>query len=79
MKKLGRVLIVALFLGLIHTAPATAEFFGVNIGNSNLYRIDINTRAATLIGSTGLANLIGLAVDIDGTIYTINESSSAQL
>ncbi len=79
MKKLGRVLMVALFLGLIHTAPATAEFFGVNIGSSNLYRIDINTRVATLIGSTGLANLIGLAVDMDGTIYTINESSSAQL
>ena len=49
------------------------------MGSSNLYRIDINTRVATLIGPTGLANLIGLAVDIDGTIYTINESSSAQL
>ena len=79
MKKLGLVLIVALFLELIPTPPARAEFFGVNMGSSNLYRIDINTRAATLIGSTGLANLIGLAVDIDGTIYTINESSSAQL
>ena len=79
MKKLGRVLIAALFLGLIHTVPATAEFFGVNISNSNLYRIDINMRVATLIGSTGLANVIGLAVAIDGTIYTINESPSAQL
>ena len=73
------VLIVSLFLGLIQTSPAVAEFFAVNMGNSNLYKIDINTRVATLIGPTGLSNLIGLAVDSDGTIYTINESSSAQL
>jgi len=79
MKKSGLVLIVALFLELIPTTPAMAEFFGVNMGSSNLYRIDINTRVATLIGPTGLANLIGLAIDTDGTIYTINESSSAQL
>ena len=39
----------------------------------------MNAKAATLIGPTGLANLIGLAVDSDGTIYTINESSNAQL
>jgi hypothetical protein len=79
MKKSVLVLIVVLFLELIHTTAGTAEFFGVNMGISNLYRIDINTRIATLIGPTGLANLIGLAVDTDGTIYTINESSNAQL
>ncbi len=71
--------LISLFLGLMETTPATAEFLAVNMGKSNLYRIDINTRVATLIGPTGLANLIGLAVDSDGTIYTINESSSAQL
>ena len=79
MNKSILVLIVSLFLGFIQSSPAMAEFFAVNMGNSNLYRIDINTRLATLIGPTGLANLIGLAVDSDGTIYTINESSSAQL
>ena len=79
MKKSSLVLIVALFLEVVHTTPAMAEFFGVNMGSSNLYRIDINTRVDTLIGPTGLANLIGLAVDTDGTIYTINESSNAQL
>ncbi len=46
---------------------------------SNLYRVDVSTATATLIGSTGQVRMIGLVVDTDSTIYTISEEASSNL
>jgi hypothetical protein len=46
----------------------------VNNRNSSLYTLNTTTGAATLIGSTTVARLIGLAESSSGTLYSVNES-----
>jgi DNA-binding beta-propeller fold protein YncE len=63
---------------LVSAKDAKASLLGIDwsINNtSNLYSIDTNTGTATLIGPTGQERMIGLVVDVDRTIYAINESA----
>ena len=46
-------------------------------GGSNLYRLDISTRVASLIGATGSPGLLALAIDFTGGIYGVDGNIGA--
>ena len=70
--------LVAVFIVSLVTRAASAALYGVGpfaAGPSNLYRIDDASGVATVIGSTGVTSLGGLAGAADGTLYAYTASS----
>jgi hypothetical protein len=47
--------------------------------SSSLYSLNTTTGVATLIGSTGQTQMIGLVVDTNSTIYAISEEANSRL
>ena len=78
-----KAIIATAIVVLWHLIPAwsaSANLLGVDFDiqtpgpSSTLYQVNTATGATTVIGATGVSELIGLAVNSSGTIYTINES-----
>jgi len=60
--------------------PVLPEVFYASTGNidgGRIITIDLNTGSGTLIGSTGLSAVPGLAIDSDGYIYGVEASTSS--
>ncbi len=73
------VMAVAAF-GMMSWGTAQALLLGTDWGSSSsLYSINAATGTATLIGPTGQAQMIGLVVDSDSTIYAISEEANSKL
>jgi DNA-binding beta-propeller fold protein YncE len=72
--------VTGFLLTLSSANVASADFFATDWGpTSSLYRFNPTTRVATLIGSTGQPDMIGLVVDTDSTIYAMSEQSNSAL
>lgn len=50
---------------------ASGQMWGVGYGDQNLYRIDKATAATTLVGSTGLSNMMDLSISSAGVLYGV--------
>ena len=75
MKRLPAFGLAALLLASVSArADMYAVDWDINSADSNLYRLNATTGAATLIGDTGVVRLIGLGESSNGTLYSINES-----
>jgi DNA-binding beta-propeller fold protein YncE len=73
-------LTVVCVAAIVTSFDAKAALLATEWANSsNLYSVNTTTGTATLIGNTGLSNLIGLVVDVDSTVYTISEEPNSRL
>jgi MYXO-CTERM domain-containing protein len=57
------------FGDLAYDRNTNTMFFVAGRGNNNLYTINLNTGAATLVGSHGVGDLFTLGVDSSGQLY----------
>ena len=70
--------LAAMMIAILAQRASRAALYGVGpfaAGPSNLYQVDTSTGAATVIGSTGVTSLGGLAAAADGTIYAYTSSA----
>lgn len=73
MRRLVRALLLS---ALAVSGPATAQadhLYGISWNASTVYVIDLNTGAATPVGSTSLFDAVGLAADDTGALYAITD------
>jgi hypothetical protein len=72
----------AISIGDLSFQPGTGVLFGIRSnadgaqGGGQLYRIDVNTAAATLVGDTGAGASGGITFAPDGTLYQASHSSN---
>jgi len=70
-----------IFEGDLAFNPATGQLFGLqNIPNApgpgDLFRIDLNTGAATIVGTLPTGDYSALAFDLSGTLWLVDSSAS---